>query len=87
MKDQRVRKVHFFLISEQPHSIPLAGDPGDAEALWTLWTILVTNERINLITEHIEGDGCVLDIRAAAAAHHLPAAPGAPPPGRRGQHR
>ena len=32
------------------------------------------------------GDGRVLDIRADAAPHHLPAAPGAPPPGRGRQH-
>ena len=36
---------------------------------------------------HHPGDGCLLDIRAAAAPRHLSAAPGAAPPGRGGQYR
>ena len=69
-------------------SIPLAGGSEDAEALWTLWTILVTHVMMSLTLLKLSaaGDGRVLDIRAAAAPHHLPAAPGAAPPGRGGQH-
>ena len=70
-------------------AVPLSGAQENVSALWTLYTILVTPAPALCHVSHscpCPGDGRVLDIRADAAPHHLPAAPGAPPPGRGRQH-
>ena len=79
---------HVLCFVKNLVSIPLAGSSEDAEALWTLWTILVTQVMmsLNLTLSLSSGDGRVLDIRVAPTPRHLPAAPGAAPTGWGGQH-